>query len=137
MKTINQLIAQYIYNLFKLDVKIAIQHHFFNRAGAKVLPKENKIIFSLAALKNNIFPAYLIWHEIGHLKTSKIDRFCVENEVNAQVWAVKEAKKRGYHKLKKDFINYVKNWGNDSISSHSIIYSIAKFKILRKLNEKK
>jgi len=136
MKTINQIIAQYIYNLFGLNTQIAIQHHFYNKAGAKAYSKENKIIFSLIALKENVFPRYLIWHEVGHLKTSKNSRFCVENEVNAQLWAIIEAKKRKYNKLMKEFIDYTKEWGNDFISSNNIIYSIAKYKILRKLKIK-
>jgi len=136
MKTTNQKIKKYVYNLFGLNITVDIQHHFYNRAGAKAYPKEKKMIFSLVALKQNPFPRYLIWHEVGHLITSKSPIFCVENEVMAQLWAIKETKRRGYHNLMKDFINYTKGWGTNSVNSNSIIYSIAKYKILRELKIK-
>lgn len=137
MKTINHKIAKYIYNLFGINTKIDVQYHFYNRAGAKAYPEEKRIIFSLVALKQDKFPKYLIWHEVGHLITSKNSGFCVKNEVNAQLWAIREAKRRGYSKLTKDFIDYTKEWGTDSVNSHSIIYPRAKYKILRELNKEK
>ena len=134
--TINYKIANYIYNLFGLDTTIGIKHHFYTKVGAVAYPETKQLIFSLSLLKKDNFPRYLIWHEVGHLITSPSRHFCVENEVNAQIWAIKEAKRRGYHKLAKEFIDYVKGWGITASESHNIIYSIAKHKILRQLNEK-
>jgi hypothetical protein len=131
-KTINQKIAKYIYNLFKIKVNIKVQSYFKNDAGAKAY-LNNVIIFSLKYLKQDSFPKYLIWHEVGHLKTSKSNNLCVENEVNAQLWALNEAERRGYNNLWNDFYQYVQSWGTDSYSSTNIVYAIAKHKIIRKI----
>jgi len=52
MITINQKIAKYIYNLFGLDTKIGIQHHFYNGAGAKAYPENKEIIFQFCMIIN-------------------------------------------------------------------------------------
>jgi len=143
-------IKKYIKRMFNIDVDIYIQHHFWGGYGAKAYrgTKYEPHVIEIAKdmLKKDL-PRYLIWHEVGHLFTAVGNGCGVKNEVNAQMWAMQEMKKRGYNKLYNYSLEYVIEWTEGDIvksiatkskeRATSDMYKIAGYIILNKLGAQK
>lgn len=111
-------LRKYIKRMFNIDVDIYIQHHFWGGYGAKAYKgseTEPHVIEIVRSELEGELPRYLIWHEVGHLFTPNA-RGGVKCELEAQWWALQEAKKRGYKKLYKELVEYVREWVYDKIS---------------------
>lgn len=127
-------LKKYIKRYTKKDVKIHLIKYFRNEPniGAKYFIKKNLLII----VKSELDYRPLIWHEMGHIATSPTSEFCVKNEVNAQLWVMKNLKKLKYKKLYKESIEYIKDWNIDRVKHWKLnIYSRAKNIILKDINE--
>ncbi len=114
MKKLNteKKVEKYIEHLFGLVLKVVSKHHFWGGFSAWALTEESSIELLKAILKDPKELRILIWHEVGHFFTSKDkhpEHLSIRNEVNAQLWAIKKAKNRGYTKLYKLFCEDVKS----------------------------
>lgn len=78
----------------------------------------------------NIKP--VIWHEMGHIIFDHIDASPLEDEYNAQMWALGELLKRGYTKIFEESIEWIKNdWPDtDNPTPTDEVYLIVRDKIL-------
>lgn len=130
-------IHKYIKHMFGLDVKIKIVHHFWGRFGAMAWRGDKNhchlIKITESLVKDSECLSYMLWHEVGHLFTASVKNRGYKNEVNAQIWAMKNMKKRGYNKLYKKSINYVKDWIIGVECAEKNMYKKAGKIILKKL----
>lgn len=105
-------IKRYIKNTFGMNIKIKVVSRLTYGAAGWANYDTNTITIVQRVLRDNCFK-YLIWHEVGHFKTLE---FCggsrVEREVNAQLWAMNEMKRRGYNRMFDDAVDYVRAWPN-------------------------
>jgi len=113
-------------------VEVRIVKKFWDLVGAKAWPKKQRISFT----EDHLDYKPLIWHEMGHLKTQITGYFSIKDEVKAQMWALKELKRRGYKKLYKESVDYVKDWGWNKKCPKRYVYSRARNIILKKLGIK-
>jgi len=114
MKKLNteRKIERYIKHLFGLDVKVKFKHHFWGGYSALCYRECKLIEIQKSMTKYYDFMIALIWHEVGHVFTAKPHKnYClsVKNEVNAQIWAFKTAKKRKYNRVYKILMDDFKN----------------------------
>lgn len=134
-------IKEYIKHLFGLNVEIKIVHHFWGRYGAYAWrgDKNSKHLIKIAksVLEYDDYLKALIWHEVGHLFTSE-GFASAKNEINAQAWAMKEMKKRGYNKLYQySLTEMVERWVRGDIGCEKKrMYKKAGKEILKVLGEK-
>lgn len=129
---INNL-QKYIKRYIKKDVKVQIVKFFRNEpnCGAKYIVERN--ILKIREDELDFRP--LIWHEMGHIVTSPTSGFSVKNEVNAQLWAMKNLKKLKYKKCYRESLEYIKSWNIDRKKHWRLnIYARAKNIILKNLN---
>ncbi len=125
-------LQKYIKRYTKKDVKIQIVKFFRNdpNGGAKYFVERNL----LKIREDELDFRSLIWHEMGHIVTSPTSGFSVKNEVNAQLWVMKNLKKLKYKKLYKESIEYIKSWNIDRNKCWRLnIYSRAKNIILNRI----
>ena len=52
----------------------------------------------------------VIWHEIGHIKTTKIKMSFFEREYRAEMWALKQSLEKKNIKLFEESLAWVKSW---------------------------
>lgn len=126
-------IQKYIKHMFGIDVKITLKHHFWAGCEGKCFYCNSRIEMKRDLTENPMFLRYVLWHEVGHMFTAK-DRdpryINIRNETNAQIWALKNLKERGFTKLFFFSLEQVKNNGGWNRYS----YRRAKQKILEKVN---
>ena len=135
-------LRKYIKRMFNIDVEIDIKHHFWGGYGAIAYEGTETELPLIEIAKSELkdkLPRYIIWHEVGHLFTAVGNGCGVKNEVAAQMWAMREAKKRGYTKVYKELLKYVRDWTDDSEKScvNDKMYRVAGYIILNKLGAQK
>lgn len=109
LKTAKQ-IQEYIKKEFGVEIKIEIKNHFWGGFWGWYSGSENKIKLSKQLFEKQEYLTCLIWHEIGHhftIKPNASSGACIKNEVNAQIWAIREAKKRNYTRIYQWLVDYV------------------------------
>lgn len=99
MKITNSYLKKYVKKEFNIDVDIKIINKIFinghSYSGYAEI-RNNKKIIRLS--KKECHRKSLLWHEIGHI-ICDFNGSATENEYNAQMWAINEAWKRGYHNI--------------------------------------
>lgn len=125
--------------MFGLDVEIGIVSHFKGRFAGKAWLKNGNKLHQIKIAKwtlKNELPRDVIWHEVGHLYTWKKENTYLENETNAQMWVMLEVKKRGYTKLYKEFLKYVRDMSKGFDTDSDEVFRKAGRIILKRLGEK-
>ncbi len=106
-----KFIKDYIHHLFGKDIKVSFKRHFRNGCVGYANPKTNSICLVYRIRQHWEEYQGVIWHELGHLKTMKDSpKVSIRGEVEAHLWAINEAKKRGYAKIYELLIDMVYNW---------------------------
>lgn len=127
-------IQKYIKNVFGLVVHVVIVHHFWGRFGAKVWIGDDEYHHLMKITKRELqwgMPHGLIWHEVGHIKTSGIEQGWIKSEINAELWALRDMKRRGYNRLYQEEIKTVKEeWLKGVDCDKQRTYKIAGRKVL-------
>lgn len=54
-------------------------------------------------------PTWIIWHEVGHILDTEGKGY-IEQEYNAQFFALEQANKRGYYKVLQLMVEYMQDW---------------------------
>jgi len=128
----NKKLEKYIKRMSGIAVEVRVVKKFWDLVGAKAWPEKQRITFA----EDELDYKPLIWHEMGHLKTQITAYFSIKDEVSAQMWALRELRKRGYRKLYKESVDYVKEWGWNKECPKRYVYSRARNIILKKLGIK-
>jgi len=73
----------------------------------------------------------LILHELGHFKANRVDTSMIEDELSAQLWSIRQARKTGDKALVKECIDHFKTWPSMDWNSGYRRYMLA-WKLFKK-----
>ena len=114
------------------DIHIQYYHPKIEKEyAACVFLKNTKEDCILVISQPSFIARSILWHEAGHVETFDT-KTPIECEVNAHMWAVTEAKKRGYSKIVKELYLDLDQWDNPSLN---LKYKKARKIILKKLEK--
>jgi len=88
-------VKKYIKRVFGMDIDVKIKHHFWGGYEGTAYIQDNRLEIAKKAFQDQSFLRILIWHEIGHFRT-KWSSSRIQRESDADVWAARYARKKGY-----------------------------------------
>ena len=126
-------IQSYVKRIFDLDVSVKIQAWIRGGYAAQAEYSTNKLIFSRSFLKH-YYPQTIretLWHEVGHIMSHKT-KCPTKREVEAHMWSLKFARRKGFNKVYDDLVHHVYEW-QELDPKRYIIYRRAAKQILREM----
>ena len=111
-------LSKYVKHLFGIDVTFKIVNIIggcscdFVGGAYKITHSDGRVENLIEITRDSFLlriPQWIIWHEVGHVLDTK-GKGVIEQEYNAQFFAMEQANKRGYYKVLQLMVEYLQDW---------------------------